>query len=231
MGRVKYALTQVTALILFGILSIGLKAQQTISADTIPTKNPKFVLIRWQYLSPYVEKSHTYLTRDSEAYFIADLANHTSVKLLSDDYNFDHQDGTDTLSVEEIQLDSITSGVLVRRNYAKNFTYMNTGGGWGMDADRIQIWGFEKKKLLFEVYTYYHYEETTVENIGKENEKDVTDECGCSNNFRILGPGLFIVTEGRKSSRTNTPCPGKECKNKKGKYQFKNGKFMRIKQV
>lgn len=224
-----FTIVQTAFLIFCGLAYTDANSQQTIAADTLPTKNLKYGLIRWQYLTPFVEKSHTYHTRDSEAYFLTDFTNHTSVKLKSDDYNFDHQDANDTLKVEEIKLDSNNTGVLIRRNYSKSFTYMNTGGGWGMDADRIQIWDFKKKKMLFEVYTYYHYEETTVENIGKENEKDNTDECGCSNNFRIPGTGSIRITPGPKSPGTNIPCPGNECKNKIGTFQYKNGKFVKIK--
>ncbi len=221
MGKAHFTLTRLIPFLFCGFLCSEVKSQQTVSADTFPTNNPKYGLIQWQYLSPYVEKSHTYHTIDSEAYFLANYKNHTTIQLKRDDYNFDHQDGNDTLSVEEILLDSNTKGVLITRNYSKDFTYMNTGGGWGLDAKRVQIWDLKRKKQVFEVYTYYHFEETEIEYFGQKNEKDNTVECGCRNKFEVLGKGLISVTSVSKSNKAKIPC--QECKNKNGNINSKMG--------
>ncbi len=229
MSKLYFTIVQIAFLIFCGLFSSKVKSQQTIATDTLLTNNPKYGLIHVVYLHPYVENNHTYHTTDSEAVFLTDRTHHSLMLLKSDFFYFIHEDIIDTIKIQEIALDSNVNGVLLSRRYTKNCSYLNADFHWTVNGEWLQIWNLKNKDLIFDLYTYYHYSSQETTNAGLENEKETDEDCGCSNTFKILGKGLIKINEGLQSDDFQTRCDGEECKIERGTFQYKKGKFLRIK--
>jgi len=222
MGNAYFFKTQLIPIIFFSLLTNKI-ISQSIATDTLLTNKSKYGLIRLQYLSLYIEKKDTFHTIDSDAVFLTDRKYHPIMKLNSDIFNFMHEDEIDTIKIEEIPLDSLINGVLITRNFSKYCVYANSDYRWGNEGNRLQIWDLKNKNLIFDLYTRFH--ESSSET---KNGKEVTEECGCLNTFKIIGKGVIQINANLNSEEFKPRCREDQFKIRRGKYQYQNGKFVKI---